>query len=139
MRTQTVYLEAPERTQDLLNVKWRLRSAGYGIGSTWHDDAASASAMAFKDHWNATSLERLQVCDLLIVFGGKRDNAVLEVPMMAGFALARGLRIVWIGTPVCGLSDFGAVQQFDTADDFLKQILEELQSLPILDAEPLAA
>ncbi len=139
MRRQTVYLEAPERTQDLLNVKWTLLSAGYAIGSTWHDDARSTPALAFNEHWNGTSLEQLQACDLLIVFRGKKENAVLEVPMMAGFALARGLRIAWIGTPVRGLSDFHRVQQFDTADDFLKQILEELPSLPILEAERLAA
>ncbi len=37
MQRNAVYLEAPELTQDLLNIKWALRSAGYTIASTWHD------------------------------------------------------------------------------------------------------
>lgn len=139
MRGHTVYLEAPERTQDLINIKWTLRSAGYAIGSTWHDDEAYAPPVALKDHWSARSLEQLQVCDSLVVICGKRDNAAVEVPMMAGFALARGLRVIWIGAPVRGLNDFRAVQQFDTADDFLKQLLVDMNSQPILEAEPLAA
>ena len=139
MPGQTVYLEAPERTQDLLNIKWTLRSAGYAIGSAWHDDEASAPSVAFKDHWNARSLEQLQVCDSLVVICGKKDIAVPEVPMMAGFALARGLRVIWIGPPVCGLSDFRAMQQFDTPDEFLRQILQEMHSQPVPETEPLAA
>lgn len=46
MPRNTVYLEAPERTQDLLNIKWALRSAAYAIGSTWHDDNAGAPSVA---------------------------------------------------------------------------------------------
>ncbi len=133
MPEQTVYLEAPERTQDLLNIKWALRSAGYAIGSSWHDDEASAP------HWNARSVEQLQLCDSLVVICGKPDSSALEVAMMAGFALARGLRVIWIGKPVCGLNDFRPMQQFDTADDFLKQLLIEMQSQPIPEAERLAA
>jgi hypothetical protein len=37
MPGNTIYLEAPELTQDLLNIKWALRSPGYAIGSTWHE------------------------------------------------------------------------------------------------------
>ena len=32
MRGNGVYLEAPSRTQELLNIKWTLQSAGFRIG-----------------------------------------------------------------------------------------------------------
>jgi hypothetical protein len=56
MYGSTVYLEAPELTQDLLNIKWALRSAGYAIGSSWHERGASKSCSASKDHWTARGL-----------------------------------------------------------------------------------
>ena len=139
MPSQTIYLEAPERTQDLLNIKWTLKSAGYAIGSTWHEDDESAPSIAVKHHWNANSLEQLQVCDSLVVMCERTGGTPPEVPMMAGFALARGLRVIWIGAPVCGLSDFPAVEQFETAEDFLKQLQRETLSLPAPEAEELAA
>jgi hypothetical protein len=49
MSRDTVYLEAPERKQDLLNINWALRSPGYILRSTWHDTAAIPSR---KNHWN---------------------------------------------------------------------------------------
>jgi hypothetical protein len=51
------------------------------------------------------------------------DNTALEVPMMAGFALARGLEVIWIGPPARWLTDFRAVRQYDTAEDFRRQLL----------------
>jgi hypothetical protein len=138
MPGNAVYLEAPERTQDLLNIKWALRSAAYAIGSTWHDDKAGAPSVASKDHWNVRSLEQLQMCDSLVVCA-ERESSVLEVAMMAGFALARGLRVIWIGRPVCGLSDFSSVRQFDTTEDFLNQILLDMHSPPVPEGERLAA
>jgi len=139
MIRHTVYLEAPDPTQDLLNIKWALLSAGYTIGSTWHESAADPSSRGSADHWNAGRVEQLQVCDSLVVVSGERDRVVPEVSMMAGFALARGLRVIWIGTPVHGLSDFRAVQQFDTAEDFRWQVLLHANSLPILTDKRLAA
>ena len=133
MPRNTVYLEAPDRTQDLLNVKWALRSAGYSIGSTWHEGLAGTSPSAYKDHWNATGMEQLQFCDSLVVVCGNY-GPVPELAVMAGFALARGLRVIWIGSPVRGLIDFRAVQQFNTAQDFQRQILP-----PIPNSLPLAA
>jgi hypothetical protein len=38
MRRPVTYLDASESRQDLLNIKWALLSAGYQIGSTWHDE-----------------------------------------------------------------------------------------------------
>jgi hypothetical protein len=37
MRGNDVYLEAPSRTQELLNIKRALQAAGFRIGSTWHE------------------------------------------------------------------------------------------------------
>lgn len=73
MPKNTVYLEAPERTQDLLNLKWTLRSAGYTIGSTWHEGEAITSLLPFRDHWNATSVGQLQICDSLVVICTAED------------------------------------------------------------------
>ena len=139
MIRHTVYLEAPDPTQDLLNIKWTLLSAGYTIGSTWHENETGTSSWGFRDHWNAGRVEQLQLCDSLVVVSGEKDRAVPEVSMMAGFALARGLRVIWIGTPLRGLSDFRAVQQFDTAEDFRKQILLQTDARPILTDKRLAA
>jgi hypothetical protein len=136
---QTVYLEAPDRTQELLNIKWTLRSAGYIIASTWHENGASTSPLACKDRWNARGVEQLQVCDSLVVICGKSGNATVELSMMAGFALARGLRVIWIGAPIRGLCDFRAVQQFKTVGDFQNQILRQMYSHPILTQERAAA
>jgi hypothetical protein len=139
MYGNTVYLEAPELTQDLLNIKWALRSAGYDIGSSWHERGASKSSSASKDHWTARGLEQLQTCDLLVVVCGKSDRARSELAMMAGFALARGVRVIWIGSPVQSMSDFRAVQQFNTAEDFRRQVLEQMYSRSIPTDERLAA
>jgi hypothetical protein len=92
-------LEAPDCTQDLLNIKWALRSTGCSIGSTWHEGDLSTSLLAFEDHWNARGVEQMQSCDSLVVICGQDDTAALELGMMAGFALARGLRVIWIGPP----------------------------------------
>jgi hypothetical protein len=139
MPGNTIYLEAPELTQDLLNIKWALRSAGYAIGSTWHENEAITSLLAFRDHWTARGLEQLQTCDSLVVVCGNSDKATPELAMMAGFALARGVRVVWIGSPVQAMSDFRAVQQFNTAEDFRKQVLQQMYSPSIPTDERLAA
>lgn len=138
MPRNTIYLEAPARTQDVLNVKWTLRAAGYAIGSTWHDIKLNTPLLAFQDHGTARALEQLQVCDSLVVICGTGDPAAPELGMRAGFALARGIRVFWIGAPLCALSDFPAVQRFNTAEDFRKQILQQVYS-DSLTRERLAA
>jgi hypothetical protein len=110
-----IYLEAPGRSQELLNIKWTLKSAGSRIRSTWHDGQAGATALGSKDHCNARSVEQLQSCDSLVVICENKDRATPEIAMMAGVALARGLEVIWIGPPLGGLSTFRAVQQFNTA------------------------
>src|SRR3954452_7128098 len=127
MRAKTVYLEAPERTQDLLNIKWTLRSAGYAIGSTWHEGEAITALLPLRDHWNPRSVGQLQLCDSLVVVCGD-GRSIPELAMMAGFALACGMGVFWVGSPVKGLCDFPAVQQFNTAEEFGKQIVQQTYS-----------
>jgi hypothetical protein len=114
MRGNNIYLEAPDRIQDLLNIKWTLRSAGYDIRSTWHEGNAITTLLAFRDHWNPRTLEHLQNCDALVVICGNGDRSIPELAMMAGFALARGIRVFWVGSPVKSLLRFPsrpAIQQ----------------------------
>ena len=139
MRGNGIYLEASGRTQELLNIKWTLQSAGFRIGSTWHESQTSTSTLASKDHWNTRSVEQLQLCDSLVVICGKNDRASPELAMTAGLALARGLQVIWIGPPLGGLSAFRAVQQFNTAEDYRKQILQQMYSQLASIAERLAA
>lgn len=139
MPRNTVYLEAQARTQGLLNIKWTLQAAGYAIGSSWHEGEVNTPSLAFQNHWNATGLEQLQICDSLVVICEKTDRAAPELAMVAGFALARGIRVFWIGPPLRFLSDFRAVQQFNTAEDFRKQILRQMYSRSIVTCERLAA
>jgi hypothetical protein len=139
MRGNDVYLEAPDRTQDLLNIKWTLQCAGFGVRSTWHEGDPHKSALASTDHWDVRSIEQLNVCDLLVVICGKDDKARPELAMMAGLALARGLQVIWIGRPVGGLSAFRAVCQFNTAEDYRKQILQQMYSQSASSTQRLAA
>jgi len=134
-----VYLEALTRTQDLLNIKWTLRSAGFRIASTWHEGQGSTSSLSSKDHWNAKGIEQLHACDSLVVICGKDDKAAPEMAMMVGLALARGLQVVWIGPPVETLNAFPAVRQFNAAKDYEKQILQQMYSKSASTPERLAA
>jgi hypothetical protein len=138
MRGKNVFLEAPVLTQDLLNIKWALRSVGYSIASTWHD-ADGTSWPPFGDHWNANRIEQLQCCDLLVVIGETGGNATPELAMMAGFALARGIRVFWIGTPIGGLSGFDAVRHFDNPDRFHREFVSAAHSKSVLATKQLAA
>lgn len=124
----TFYLEAPGVTQDLLTIKWTLRAAGYAIGSTWHDSETSTRLLPFQDHWSARCAAQLQVCDSLVVICGKQEEATRELALMAGFALARGLRVIWLGSPVPILHGFWAVEQFSTAENFRRHILHQIDA-----------
>jgi hypothetical protein len=136
----TFYLAAPKRTQDLLNIKWALQAAGYAVGSTWHDCADNVSRLALEHQWNRQGMKQLQLCDSLAVVCGKAEQVPVELATMAGFALARGLQVIWIGSPLRMLSDFGSVQQFDTASEFQQQIFNEMYpQVPRIRREYLAA
>jgi hypothetical protein len=125
----SVDLEAPDRTQDLLNVKWTLKSAGFKIGSTWHEVPGSSSSLSSEDHWNANGVERLRACNLLVICGND-DRGIPEMAMMAGLAIAYGLDVVWIGLPLGGLNAFRTVRQFNTVEHYERTLLQRMYSQP---------
>jgi hypothetical protein len=129
MPRHTVYLEAEERTQDLLNIKWALRSAGYMIGSTWHDSATIPSA---KGHWYSGTFKLLTSCDSLIVVAGKNGRTIPQLAIMAGFALARHLNVAWIGDAVEMIAELAAIQHFKDAEQFCRAIVQETYAQPSL-------
>ena len=139
MPRDTVYLEAASRSQDLLSLKWALKSGGYSIRSTWHDAEALTSPPASPAHWSAAIAEKLRSCDSLVILSGDSGGFTAEMAIMAGFALAHGLQLIWIGRPVSSLADFHSVQHFDTADEFRRQILEQIYSQPVSIVKRLAA
>jgi len=95
--------------------------------------------LSSKHHWNAKGVEQLQACESLVVICGKDDKGIPEVAMMAGLALARGLQVIWIGPHVGGPNAFRAVCHFNTAEDYRKQILQQMYSQSASTAERLAA
>jgi hypothetical protein len=117
MLRKTFYLEAPTRTRDLLHAKRALRAAGCAIGSTWHDEATSPASESNGD-WIAERLEELNRCDALIVLCGEKYRTPLQIPLLAGHALARGLQVIWIGSSVRVASDRRNVAQFETVEEF---------------------
>jgi hypothetical protein len=118
MFRKTFYVEAPARTEDLLRAKGALRAAGCAIESTWHDEIATSHASESNNDWIAGRLEELNRCDALIVLCGAKYRAPLQIPLLAGYALARGLQVIWIGSSVHVASDGRNVAQFETVEEF---------------------
>jgi hypothetical protein len=118
MTRKTVYLEAPARTQDLLTAQRALRAAKCAIGSTWHDETATSRISESEADWIAERLEELNKCDTLIVLCGGKYKTPLQVPLLAGYALARGLQVIWIGSSVRVASNHRNLIQFDTVEEF---------------------
>jgi hypothetical protein len=116
MLRKTFYLEAPARTQDLLAAHRALQSAGYAIGSTWHDRPAGPEEPG--SDWVRDRLEELKKCDALIVLCGEKQKAPLQVPLLAGYALAHSMRVIWIGTSVQITYRNRNVSQFNTFEEF---------------------
>ena len=120
---RTVYLEAAARTQDLLTTKWILRSCGYVIASTWHEESIPASSGP-RSHWGQR-LEEMKLCDALIVVRGQEKQIPAELAFTLGFAAARNLRVIWVGAPIELPVCFSAIRFFATPDEFRKQLLLE--------------
>jgi hypothetical protein len=119
MLRKAVYLEAPARTRDLLDAQRALQSAEYVIGSSWHDQATTSQALDAGADWIAECREELDQCDALIVLCGEKHTTALQVPLLAGYALARGLQVIWIGSSVrIASSHSSAVIQFATVEEF---------------------
>jgi hypothetical protein len=121
MIRKTVYLEASARTQNLIDAQRALRAAGWAIGSTWHDEATSPVSESETD-WITGRLEELNKCDALIVLCGGKHNTPLQVPLLAGYALTRGLQLIWIGSSVRVASDHRNLVQFDTVEEFCDSV-----------------
>jgi hypothetical protein len=134
MYGNTVYLEAADRTQDLLNIKWALRSAGFIIASSWHDGDATACRSTFNGHCSAQELDALDGCDLLVVVCGRTADASAEMSLTAGFALGRRIQVCWIGGRVELLKNLTGVQVFDTVEQFYRHILTLASQRASLDA-----
>jgi hypothetical protein len=117
MTRNTVYLEASARTRDLLTAQRALRAAKCFIGSTWHDQAAEGSEIAGVD-WITGRYQELDRCDALIILCGEKHKTTLQVPLLVGYALARGLQVVWIGSSVRFASNNINMTQFETVADF---------------------
>ena len=67
-------------------------------------------------------MEELRICDSLVVIRGTSSEIPLQLAVVAGFALARGLQVIWIGSPTQILSDFRTVQHFRTVEEFAMDV-----------------
>jgi len=117
----TVYLEAPAKTQDLLTLKWLLRSSGCKIVSTWHDEPL-LPANGLRSHLTWPRLEELKLCDTLVVVCGDIEEIPLELAIITGFATAHNLRVIWIGLPLEPLDHCRNVHFFPTLEEFREQL-----------------
>jgi len=121
MIRKTFYLEASARTQDLLDAQRALRAAKCAIGSTWHDEAPR-SHPADSEAWITERFNELNQCDVLIVLCGSKLTTPLQVPLLAGYALARGLQVIWIGSSVRVASGHQNVAQFGTVEELCQTL-----------------
>jgi hypothetical protein len=120
----TAYLEAAARTQDLLTTKWMLRSCGYVIASTWHEDSIHASS-AHRSHWAWQRFEEMKLCDTLVVIRGREKELPLELAFTVGFATARNLKVIWLGSPINLPGCSRTIHFVATLDEFRKELLLE--------------
>jgi hypothetical protein len=118
---KTFYLEASARTQDLLDAQQALQAAGCAIASTWHDEAPNSHPLD-SEAWITERFDELKQCDILIVVCGKTLRAPLQIPLLAGHALARGLQVIWIGSSVRVVEADQNVVQFATVQDFRESL-----------------
>jgi hypothetical protein len=114
-----VYLEAAARTQELLTAKWTLRSCGYIIGSTWHDQPL-VSASNQESHCSRQRLDEMKSCDALAIVRGPEKDLPIDIAVALGFAAARNLRVICIGEPV-DLPVVAHTQYFCSLDEFRKE------------------
>ena len=124
MIRKTYYLEASARTQDLLDVQQALQATGCAIGSTWHDQASKPDPLD-SETWLAERFAELGRCDVLIVVCGSVVKTPLQVPLLAGHALGRGLEVIWIGSSVRVTEDYKNVTQFGTVEEFCETVVRK--------------
>ena len=117
-----VYLEAANRSQDLVTTKWILRGCGYMVKSTWHEESSLGSSGS-QGHWSWARLEEMKACDTLVVVREPDTELPPELAVLVGFAAARNLRVIWVGLPVDLLGHFTTLHLFATVDDLRKELL----------------
>jgi surface antigen len=74
----------------------------------------------------------LTSCDSLVVVAGKNGRTIPQLAIMAGFALARGLNVVWIGDAVEMIAELAVIQHFQNAEQFCRSIVPEVHAQPNL-------
>lgn len=115
----TVYLEAATKTQDVLTTKWILRSCGYVVASTWHEEPTNTSS------GERHRLEEMRSCDTLVVVGNGEQELAPQLAFAIGYAAARDLRIIFLGEPVDLPGCFTRVQFLATPEDLRRLLLLE--------------
>ena len=118
------FLEAPCRSQELITLKWVLRSSGYEIASTWHDVTPAAS-FAPEVHWTYAQMEQMTPFDTLVISRRDQEEIPAQLGLTVGFAIARNLEVIWIGTPLEPLSQFRNVYCFPSVEAFQRHLLLE--------------
>ncbi len=108
-----VYLEAGSRSQELLTAKWTLRSWGCAISSNWHEQPAQTA----RTHWGFQEFEEIKDCEALVVIRGHEKEFPVEVAFVVGWALARNLKVIWLGTPTELPAPFRKVRCVATLDE----------------------
>jgi hypothetical protein len=124
MPAAVVFLEAPGRSQELLTLKWLLRSSDYEIASTWHD-ASPAASLGPQAHWGRLRMEEMRPFDTLVVLRRDDEEIPAQLGLTVGFAAARRLEVIWIGVPLEPLSQFRNVHCFPNLEAFQKHLLLE--------------
>jgi hypothetical protein len=118
------FLEAPCRSQELITLKWVLRSSRYEIASTWHD-ASPAAYSAPHAHWTRARMEEMTPFDTLVVLCRGHEKIPAQLALGVGFAIARSLEVIWIGIPLEPISQFRNVHCFPSVEAFQKHLLLE--------------
>jgi hypothetical protein len=91
------------------------------IGSTWHDEAPNSHRLD-PEAWLTERFEELNRCDALIVLCGNLVKTPLQVPLLAGYALARGLQVIWIGSSVRVGEGHHNVVHYGTVEEFCESV-----------------
>jgi hypothetical protein len=118
------FLEAPCRSQELITLKWVLRSSGYEIASTWHDAPPTASFPS-QVHWTSAQMEQMTPFDTIVILWRAHEEIPAQLALTVGFAIARNLEVIWIGTPLEPLSQFRNVHCFASVEAFQRHLLLE--------------
>jgi len=65
----------------------------------------------------------MKACNALVVIREQGKELSPELAVLAGFAAARNMRVIWVGLPVDLLVQFATVHLFATVDELQKELL----------------